>query len=137
MDEVMRTLPTKKLFYSDGNEQTMTGNYLLKSSTNIKGHNLVGSSLEVVTEKFIMLPPWIVIISCLDQSDLYVIKMKTMNGIMALKNHSNSNLLCKQIPGAIKRQSVCFKISIDLLYKCCKACKRTYVEGDVENMDNV
>lgn len=63
----------------------------------------------------VMLPPWIVITSCLDQSDLYVIKMKTMNNIMALKNHSNSNSLWKQIPRAVKRQGVCFRISIDLL----------------------
>jgi hypothetical protein len=108
--------------------------YLLKSSTNVKGHHLVDSSLEVIIDKVSTLASpncrnFVSGSKCFLRSG-----MRTMNNIMALKNHYVFKFVyCSRFLRQAKDKVFVFKIFVDLLGSDSKLVKRMQVGGNMEN----
>ena len=108
--------------------------YLLRSPTIGENHHLVGSSLEVVMDKFSTLASP----NCrnfVSGSKRFVRSgMGTMDSIMALKDHSAFKFVHgSRFPGQSKDKVFVFKMSVDLPGSGVELVKRMQVGGDMEN----
>jgi enoyl-[acyl-carrier-protein] reductase (NADH) len=87
-NEVLKTPTAKNSAIVMAVSKQFLADYLLKSFANVKGHHLVGSSLEVVMDKFNILASS----SCynfVSRSKRFLrSEMRTMNSILALKDPS-------------------------------------------------
>jgi hypothetical protein len=109
-------------------------NYLLKSPANVEGHHLVGSSLEVVMDKFNTLASPNCRNFVYGSKRFLRSEMGTMDSIMALKDHSAFKFVHgSRFPGQSKDKVFVFKMFVDLLGSGVELVKRMQVGGDMEN----
>ena len=110
--EVMKTLTAKNSAIVMATSRTYLTDYLLKSPSNGEGHNLAGSSLEAVLDKFSVL----VTPNCrnFESGSRRFIRsgMGTMDSIMALKDHS-CYVHGSRFPGQSNDKVFVFKMSLD------------------------
>jgi hypothetical protein len=114
--EVMKTSPaTNSAIVMASNKKILT-DYRLKSPSNSKGHHLVGSSLEVVINKFSTLAS-LYCRNFVSGSRRFVRSgMSTMDSMMALKDHSGFKYVHgSRYLGQSKDKVFVFKILVDLL----------------------
>ena len=132
--EVMKTPPAKNSAIVMATSKTFIADYLLKSPSNGEGHYLVGSSMEVVMDKFSTLasPNCCNFVS---GSKRFVRSgMGTMDSIMALKDHSGFKYVHgSRFPGQSKDKVFVFKMSVNLPGSGVDLVKRMQVGGDMEN----
>jgi hypothetical protein len=107
--------------------------YLLKSPANVEGHHLVGSSLEVVMDKFSTLASP----NCRNfvSGSKHFLRsgMGTMDSIMALKDHYAFKFVHgSRFPGQSEDKVFVFKMSVDLPGSGVELVKRMQVGGDME-----
>jgi hypothetical protein len=108
--------------------------YLLKSPANVEGHHLVGSSLEVVMNKFSTFasPNYHNFVS--GSKRFLRSGMGTMDSIMALKDHSVFKFVYgSRFPGQSKDKVFVFKMSVDLPSSGVELVKRMQVGGNMKN----
>ena len=108
--------------------------YLLKFPTSGEGHHLVGSSLEVVMDKFNTLTSS----NCCNfvSGSKYFLRsrMRTMDSIMAFKNHFAFKLVHgSRFPGQSKDKMFFFKMYVDLPSSGVELVKKMQVGRDMKN----
>jgi hypothetical protein len=133
-NKVLKTSTAKKSAIVMATNKQFLADYLLKSPANVEGHHLVGSSLEVVMDKFSTL----VSPNCcnfVSRSKRFLRSgMGTMDGIMALKNHSAFKFVHSSwFPGQSKDKMFVFKMSIDLPGSGVELVNRMQVGWDMKN----
>jgi hypothetical protein len=133
-NEVLKTPTTTNSAIVMAASKQFLADYFLRSPTVGEGHHLVGSSLEVVMDKFSTLafPNCRNFVSgskCFVRS-----KMKTMDSIMALKDHYAFKFVYgSRFPGQLKDKVFVFKMSVDLPRNGVELVKRMQVGGDMKN----
>ena len=132
--EVLKTPTTKNLAIVMAASKQILANYLLKSPPSGKNHHLVGSSLEVVMDKFNTLASP----NC--RHFVYGSKhflrngMGTMDSIMALTDHYAFKFVNgSRFPGQSKDKLFVLKMNVDLLGSGVELVKKMYIGGDMEN----
>ena len=129
-NKVLKTPTAKNSAIIMAASKQFLADYLLKSSTSSKNHHLVGSSLEVVMDKFSTLasPNYRNFESgskCFLRSG-----METLDSIMALKDHSAFKFVHgSRIPRHLKDIVFVFKMSVDLPGIGVELVKRMQVGG--------
>ena len=114
-NEVMKTFTAKNFTIVMAMRKRFLADYLLKSPSNGEGHHLVGSSLEIVMDKFSTLA----FLNCrnfVSGSKRFVrSRMGTMGSIMAPKDHSGFKYVhYSRFPGQSKYKVFVFKMSVHL-----------------------
>jgi hypothetical protein len=118
-------MTTSKQFLAD---------YLLKFPTNVKDHHLVGSSLQVVMDKFNTLASP----NCrnfVSGSKRFLRSgMETMDNIMAFKDHSAFKFVHgSRFPGQSKDKVFVLKMFVDISSSGMELVKKMQVGGNMEN----
>jgi hypothetical protein len=124
-NEVLKTPTIKNSTIVIAASKQFLADYLLKSPANVEGHYLVGSSLEVVMDKFNTLASP----NCCNfvSGSKFFLRsgMRTMDSIMALKDHSAFKFVHgSRFPGQSNDKVFVFKMSVDLPGSGVKLVKR-------------
>jgi hypothetical protein len=133
-NEVLKTPTTKNSAIVMAASKQFLADYLLKSPANVEGHHLVGSSLEVIMDKFSTLasPNYRNFVS--GSKRFLRSEMRTMDSIMTLKDHSAFKFVYgSRFPGQSKDKMFVFKMFVDLLGSGVELVKMMQVGGDMEN----
>jgi hypothetical protein len=133
-NEVLKTPTTKNSAILMAASKQFLADYLLKSLANVEGHHLVGSSLEVVMDKFSTLASSNYRNFVSGSKHFLRSGMGTMDSIMALKDHSAFKFVHgSRFPRQSKDKMFVFKMSVDLPGTGVELVKRMQVGGDMEN----
>jgi hypothetical protein len=133
-NKVLKTPTAKNSAIVMAASKQFLADYLLKSPANVESHHLVGSSLEVVMDKFnTFASP-----NCRNfvSGSKHFLRsgMGNMDSIMALKDHSAFKFIHgSRFPGQSKDKGFVFKMSVDLPSSGVELVKRMQDCDDMEN----
>ena len=132
-NEVLKTTTATNSTIILGASKQLLADYLRKSPTIGEGHHLVGSSLEVVMDKYSTLASPNCCNFVFGSKRFVHSGMETMESIMALKDHSTFKFVHgSRFPRQSKDKVFVLKMFIDLPGNNVKLVKRMQVREDME-----